>query len=203
MQAIVEMVVQDGVGAQRGRPLAGPPAPSGRRVVRDGQEWLVHTRHVRAVPGSVWSALTRPDRLDQWVGTWHPRADSTVEFLLTHEGDDVLPIVYGVDAVSPGRSFSVSVRAPDGAGPAHVAVELTPAGVGAAAGTLVTLAHTVGDRALAPYLAVGAEFYLDRLVAVLEGLRTPHPVDFDEYFVRQAPHYRRLFPSQRDGRLHG
>ena len=46
---------------------------------------------------------------------------------------------------------------------------------------------------LAPSVAAWCEFYLDRLVAVLEG-RDPDDLDFDEYFVTQAPHYRRLFP---------
>jgi uncharacterized protein YndB with AHSA1/START domain len=203
MHAIMENVALGQVAAQRRRLLSVAPAPTGRRVVRDGQEWLVHTRHVRAGSDSVWRALTRPERLDQWVGSWRPRADGTVEFLLGFEGDDVLPIVYRVDAVAPGRSFSVSVPDPDGVDPSHVTVELTPAGVGAAAGTLVTLAHSVGDRALAPYLATGGEYYLDRLVGLLEEWRSPHLADFDEYFVRQAAHYRRLFPTQRDGRLLG
>lgn len=201
MQAIMENVVLGQVAGQRRRQLSGAPAPTGRRVVRGGQEWLVHTRHVRAVPVSVWSALTRPERLDQWVGASRRRADGTVELVLTFEGDDLLPLVYRVDAVSPVRSFSVSVADPEGAAPSQVMVELTSAGTGAAAGTLVTLVHSVGDRGLAPYLAAGCEYYLDRLVGLLEQRRSPLLADFDEYFVRQAAYYRRLFPLQRDGRL--
>jgi len=190
------------VAAQRRPDLPLVPVPTGRRVVRAGQEWLVHTRHVLAQPASVWSALTRPERLERWVGTWRPVGDA-VEFRPTFEGDDVIPVVYRVDACTVGVSFSVSMPETEGRpDPAQVTVELTPAGVGASAGTVVTLAHSVDDRVLAPHVATGCEYYLDRLVTLLERRRSGGPAaDFDEYFISQAAHYRRLFPVQRDDRL--
>ena len=211
-RAGVPMAALGRVATQRRRQLPdgsdapGAPAPTGRRVVRAGQEWLVHTRHVLADPASVWSALTRPEQLAQWIGTWQRLPDRSVEFRPSFEGDDVLGAVYRVDDCTAGRSFSVSMPEGDGTAPAqdpaHVSVELTAAGVGASAGTLLTLAHSVGNRALAPHLATGCEYYLDRLVRLLEGGGVGDPAeppgaDFDEYFVRQAAHYRRLFPTQR------
>ncbi len=195
-------------------PAPGVPEATGRRVVRSGQEWLVHTRHAVADRTVVWAALTRRDQLARWVGTWRPLPDSAVEFQMTFEGGDPMPVVYRVDACSVGRSFSASLLRPETAEPADVAVELTPAGVGVRAGTLITMAHSVRNRALAPHLAAGCEYYLDRFVELVEGVDRRGPAgpaypacpagsgdpatpDFDEYFVAHAGHYRRLFPLQR------
>lgn len=194
-----------GIGRQGGRRPRRVPEPTGRRVARTGQEWLVHTRHVLADPAAVWAAFTRPEHLERWIGTWRRLPDESVAFLFSFEGDDLLPAVYRLDACVADRSFSLSSPEPETTDPAHVSVEVTPAGVGATAGTVITLGHSVGNRALAPHLAVGCEYYLDRLVGLLEHRSAEAPggpdgAEFDEYFVAQAAHYRRLFPAQRGPR---
>jgi uncharacterized protein YndB with AHSA1/START domain len=176
------------------------PAATGRRLTQDGREWLVHTRMVRADAPTVWAALTDPERLAQWIGTWRRLPDRTMEFLLAFEGDDLLPAVYRLVAYDAGRSFTVSVLDPGATEPSQVQVQVTPA----ARGTQLTLGHTVTNVALLPHLAAGCEYYLDRLVGLVERRRThgpsgPETDDFDEYFLAQAAHYRQLFPLPRNG----
>jgi uncharacterized protein YndB with AHSA1/START domain len=178
----------------------GVPQPTGRRVSRNGREWLLHTRQVASEPARVWEALTRVDRLEQWIGTWRRLPDATLEFRFTFEGDDLLPAVYRLAAFAEGRSFTVSLSEPGANDPSEVQVEVATAADGAEQrGSVLTLIHAVENVALAPHLAAGCEYYLDRLVSLLERRRAQGPggpagVDFDEYFLAHAPYYRRLFP---------
>ena len=182
------------------------PAPTGRRLTWAGREWLVHTRHVDAVTGRVWEALTDPELLEQWIGRWRRLPDDGLELLLAFEGEDLLPVVYRVEAFLPGRSFAVSLQDPGADEPCEVRVEVAPSSGGH--GTVLTLTHSVTNVALLPHLASGCEYYLDRLVGLLhrrdgEAVAPPGSVDFDEYFLAQAPHYRRMFPVQRERRHKG
>jgi hypothetical protein len=96
---------------------------------------------------------------------------------------------FTVDRVEPGRSAGVTLCDPGSDQPWRC--ELTVEG--REAGTLLTVAQSITNRALAPSTAAGGEYYLDRLVAFV-GRRDPGTLDFDEYFLGQADHYRRLFP---------
>ena len=183
------------------------PEPTGRRGSWDGREWLVHTRDVAATVDAVWTALTDPVELARWVGTWRPGPGGTIEFLMVFEGDDALPVTYRVDACETGRRLAVSMSEDGPAEPTHVVVQLIPVEVGPR-GVRLILTHSVTNLALAPHLATGCEYYLDRLVRLVEtgdaelpesGHLTLDAMDFDEYFLAQAPHYRRLFPLQRKG----
>ena len=180
------------------------PRASGRRLTQDGREWVVHTRTVRADASRLWEALTAPERLAQWIGTWRRLPDRTMEFLLTFEGDDLLPAVYRLLSYDEGRSYAVSVLDPGAAEPTEIRVAVTAT----ARGAQLTFTHSVTNLALVPHLAAGCEYYLDRLVSLVErrrgeGPAGPESVDFDEYFLAQASHYRRLFPVQRDRRAWG
>ena len=181
--------------AQRGPSV---PVATGRRLTQDGREWVVHTRSARAGVEQLWDALTCPERLAQWIGTWRRLPDRTVELVFAFEGDDLLPAVYRVVSFDPGRSYAVSVLEPGYVDPDEVRVEVTPAG----RGSRVTLTHSVTNLALLPHLAAGCEYYLDRLVSLVERRRAegpggPESGDFDEYFLAHASHYRSLFPMQR------
>ena len=61
--------------------------------------------------------------------------------------------------------------------------------------TTIRVSQAMANLALAPSVAAWCEFYLDRMVASFEG-RDPDDLDFDEYFVTQAGHYRQMFPVQ-------
>ncbi len=183
------------VGHQR----APAPAASGRRESRDGVEWVLCTRRLAVPREEVWSSLTDPARLAQWVGTF--RGDpvgGVVEVLFDAEGEDLLPQAYRIERVVPGREIVVSTSNPGE--PEQWRLQLRLLDLGGTTGTCteVRAAHSMANIPLAPSVAAWCEYYLDRLVAVLEG-RDPDDLDFDEYFVTQAPHYRRLFPVQPRG----
>jgi uncharacterized protein YndB with AHSA1/START domain len=63
--------------------------PTGRIEERDGQLVLVQTREFRASIEDVWAAVTEPERLARWIGTWtgDPTTGS-VMFAMTFEGQE-------------------------------------------------------------------------------------------------------------------
>ena len=46
------------------------PEAVGRRLGRDGAAFVVIERTFRAPVADVWAAVTEPDRLERWIGTW-------------------------------------------------------------------------------------------------------------------------------------
>ena len=172
------------------------PAASGRRESRDGIEWVVYTRRVRVPREEVWASLTDPARLARWVGTFHgDPATGLVDLVFDAEaadGADLLPQTYRIDRVVPGHEVRVSTSNPGDPETWRLRVRLLDHGTG----TEVRVAQSMPNQALAPSVAAGCEFYLDRMVAALEG-RDPEDLDFDEYFVTQSAHYRQMFPVQR------
>ena len=63
--------------------------PTGRVEVRDGEHVLVLTRTFRAPLEDVWAAVTEPDRLARWIGTWTgDPASGSVTWRMLFEGDD-------------------------------------------------------------------------------------------------------------------
>jgi uncharacterized protein YndB with AHSA1/START domain len=178
-------------GTQRGA-VARRPVPTGHRARHDDQDWVVYTRRIDRPVRTVWEALAFPEARARWVGTSRPLDEERGEFLFTFEGDDLLPMTYRLDHVEPGRSAGVSLRDPGAERSWRLEVDLLADGDA----TLLRVEQTIVNAAIAPWVAAGCEFYLDRLVAFLEG-RTLRGHDYDEYFLGQADHYRRLFPVQR------
>lgn len=174
---------------------AGPPA-TGRREHHDGSDWVVYVRRLRMPVEEVWTALTSPDQLASWVGSWRRGDDgATGEFTFAYEGDDVLPLSVRVERVEPGRRVEVALLDPGEAEPWRLDITLAEKGPE----TVLTVRQSILNTALAPAVAAGCEFYLDRLVTMLAG-GDMDSLDYDAYFLRQAAHYRRLFPVQRSGR---
>ena len=177
------------------------PAASGRRESRDGVEWVVCTRRLAVPREEVWSSLTDPARLGQWVGTFRgDPTDGLVEVVFDAEGEDLLAQPYRIERVVPGHEIVVSTR--NAGEPEEWRLQVRLLDLGGTTGHLTEIraAQSMASIPLAPSVAAWGEYYLDRLVAVLEG-RDPDDLDRDEYFVTQAQHYRRLFPIQpRDAR---
>ena len=171
---------------------AGPPA-TGRREQYDGSDWVVYVRRLRMPVDAAWEAITSPEQLGSWVGTWR-RSDEvgTGEFTLAYEGDDVLPLSCRVEHVEPGRRVAVALFDPGEVDAWRLDVTLDERG----AETDLTVRQSILNPALAPAVAAGCEFYLDRLVTMLDG-GDMDALDYDAYFLRQAAHYRHLFPVQR------
>ncbi len=154
----------------------------------------MYTRRVDASATEIWASLIEPTRVSGWLGTWKQEPDSPVLSLyFTFEGPDVLPLECAVVEREVARRLTLDMRGPgEDAEPVRVELELRTSGLL----TELTVQHAMVDPAHAPYAASGCEFYLDRLVAQLEG-RDPASLDYDDYFVGQAAHYRALFPVQR------
>lgn len=176
----------------RGGTVTRRPVPTGHRARHDDQDWVVYTRRIDRSAATVWEALASADARAQWVGTSRVIDDGNGEFLFTFEGDDLLPMTYRLDHVEPGRSAGLSLRDPGAERSWRLEVDLIPDGTA----TLLRVEQTIVNAAIAPWVAAGCEFYLDRLVAFLED-REVRGHDYDEYFLGQADHYRRLFPVQR------
>lgn len=179
-----------------GRPAAGAvPEATGERETRDGVDWVVYTRRILASAEQVWAAWTQPEQLARWVG----RSDGIVDgpsdrasaFFFTFEGDDLLPMTYRLDHIDEGRALGVTMSDPGRESSWRLEMDLLTDGDA----TVLRVAQVIANAALAPSIAAGWEFYLDRLVAILEG-REPDALDYDEYFLNQAEHYRQLFPVQ-------
>jgi uncharacterized protein YndB with AHSA1/START domain len=174
---------------------AGPPA-TGRREEYDGSDWVVYVRRLRMPVDAAWEAITSPEQLGSWVGTWRSGDEAgTGEFTLAYEGDDVLPLSFRVEHVEPCRRVAVALLDPGEVDAWRLDLMLEERG----AETELTVRQSILNPALAPAVAAGCEFYLDRLVMMLDG-GDMDALDYDAYFVRQAAHYRRLFPVQRSGR---
>jgi uncharacterized protein YndB with AHSA1/START domain len=174
---------------------AGPPA-TGRREQDDGSDWVVYVRRLRMPVNAAWEVLTSPEQLKSWVGSWqHGDEPGAGEFTFAHEGDDVLPLSFRVEHVEPGRRVAVALFDPGAADAWRLDVTLEEQG----AETELTVRQSILNPALAPAVAAGCEFYLDRLVTMLDG-GDMDALDYDGYFLRQAAHYRQLFPVQRSGR---
>ena len=64
--------------------------PTGRTIEqRDGQHVLVQTREFRAPIEDVWAAVTEPERLARWIGSWEgDPASGSVQFRMLFEGED-------------------------------------------------------------------------------------------------------------------
>jgi uncharacterized protein YndB with AHSA1/START domain len=174
---------------------AGPPA-TGRREQYDGSDWVVYVRRLRMPVDAVWEVLTSADQLEAWVGRWR-RCDEagTGEFTFAYEGDEVLPLSVRLEHVDPCRRVTVALLDPGEVDAWRLDVTLEEQGVE----TELTVRQSILNHALAPAVAAGCEFYLDRLVTMLAG-GDMDALDYDAYFLRQAGHYRRLFPVQRSGR---
>ena len=151
---------------------------TGRRQTHDGKEVLVLERRFRAGIDDVWAAVTDPVRMQRWIGTWSgDPVSGSIAFRMTAEGDDVPEEVYDIDVCEPPRRFAVRSReaAPfseDGSGPrVHWALRLQ---LSEAYGlTTLTFVQALADGSLGTDMAArvgpGWEYYLDRLVAAMDG----------------------------------
>jgi uncharacterized protein YndB with AHSA1/START domain len=168
------------------------PQPTGRREHRDGQEYLVIERRFAAPIDAVWAAVTEPERLSRWIGTWTgDPARGSVDFRMLYEGEGAAVEVFTIHECEAPRRLSVTSRAPyEGDPPVdwHVTLDLSEAdGV-----TTLRFGQSVPDAPMAESVGPGWEYYLDRLVAAESG-DDPSAVDFDDYYPAQSEHYRSEF----------
>ena len=159
--------------------------PTGR-IDRDGdRRTLVLTRQFRAPIGSVWAAVTEPERLARWIGTvTGDPATGRVAFRMTAEGPDAPEEDVEIRECVPPRTLKLTIRWGDNVWHLELALE--------EADRVTTLTFVQPDLDLDDAVSVGPgwEFYLDRLVAAESGGDVAS-IDFDrDYFPAMAEYYR-------------
>jgi uncharacterized protein YndB with AHSA1/START domain len=165
------------------------PVPNGRVVRIADRLTLQIDRTFDAPIDDVWAAITEPERLARWLGTW--RGDPTeghVMWRMLFEGEADEHQLEIRECRPPHR---LAVTTYVGEQPWYLDADLTESdGVT----TLSFSQPDVGHDGV-PDIGPGWEYYLDRLVAAETG-GDPAEVDFErDYYPAMAEYYR----AQRDG----
>lgn len=157
--------------------------PTGRVEQRDGQHVLVLTRQLRAPIEDVWAAVTEPDRLARWIGSWEGDPESgSVQFVMLfeegHEGETMT-----IRVCDPPHRLHVTSQAGDEVW--LLDVDLTHSdGV-----TTLTLSQPGVTAEQAAGVGPGWDYYLDRLVDAETGA-DPALRDFErDYYPATSAHY--------------
>jgi uncharacterized protein YndB with AHSA1/START domain len=162
--------------------------PTGRIEQRDGQHVLVQTREFRAPIEDVWAAVTEPERLARWIGTWtgDPEAGS-VQFRMLFEGEEHAGETMTIRVCEPPRRLHLTSEV--GEEVWLLNLDLTHAdGV-----TTLTFAQPGVTAEQVSSVAPGWDYYLDRLVDTETGA-DPSQRDFDrDYYPATAAYYTEQF----------
>ncbi|HEX5986642.1 MAG TPA: SRPBCC domain-containing protein [Nocardioides sp.] len=161
------------------------PTTSGRRDEREAG-WVVLPRTFRMPRDEVWKAITEPERLERWIGTWSgDPAEGRVSFRMTAEGEDIPANDYVITGCRPTEHLGLEA---DAAG-MHFELRLDLSeedGV-----TTLLFAQRMSDPEVASSVGPGWEYYLDRLVAAETGGDVAD-VKWDDYYPALADDYRAL-----------
>ncbi len=161
--------------------------PTGTIEHRDGQYVLVQTRQLKAPIEDVWAAVTEPERLARWIGSWtgDPEAGS-VAFQMLFEGECPEETME-IRVCEPPHRLHVTSRTATEAW--LLDVDLThDDGV-----TTLTLSQPGVTAEQAPAVGPGWEYYLDRLVDAESGV-DPSARNFDrDDYPAMADYYREQF----------
>ncbi|GAA0974407.1 hypothetical protein ENKNEFLB_02323 [Nocardioides aquaticus] len=164
---------------------------TGRREVRQGTSYVVYTRTFVAPIHDVWAAVTEPERLERWIGTWTgDPVTGEVDFYMTAEGEDVQPERYRLEVCTPPTRLVARTWAdeePDTVW--HLELDLAESESGV---TTLTFAQAMTDPDIAENVGPGWDYYLDRLVGAERG-EGADSVHWDDYYPALADHYRREF----------
>ncbi len=161
------------------------PTPNGRVVRLADVLTLEIDRTFLAPIEDVWAAITEPERLARWLGTWRGEpADGHVWFrMLFEEGDSEQQME--IRECRPPERLSVT---------SHVGEQQWQLDVDLSERDgVTTLAFSQPGVDLDDVLSVGPgwEYYLDRLVAAESGGDLPALADFErDYYPAMAEHYR-------------
>lgn len=169
---------------------------SGRAETRGETTYLVVERTFQARIASVWAAVTEPERLARWIGTWtgDPR-DGEVAFrmLFEDQSDDEGPQDewMRIDECDPPRRLAVTSLMPgegDGGRNWEMTLDLSESG----GTTTLAFGQSLPDPDWAESVGPGWEYYLDRLVAA-ETDGDPSSIDFDDYYPSLSGPYKAIF----------
>lgn len=134
-------------------------------------------------PADVWSALTEPARLGEWLAAAEvePGLDGTITLDFGEGGIERCRIT----AWDPPRSLAYEWNFV-GESPTHVSWELEMVDDGAA--TRLTLEHTLLEAGIAPNYGAGWHAHLDQLAGHLAG----EARDWGELFAALQPRYAEI-----------
>jgi uncharacterized protein YndB with AHSA1/START domain len=157
--------------------------PTGRIEQRDGQHVLVQTRELRAPIEDVWAAITEPERLARWIGTWEgDPATGSVTFAMTFEGQ-VEGDTMTIRVCEPPHRLHVSTQV----GEDWWLLDLDLTHLDGVT-TLRFSQAAIPAEQVCP-IAAGWDYYLDRLVDVETGA-DPALRDFErDYYPATSAHY--------------
>jgi uncharacterized protein YndB with AHSA1/START domain len=148
--------------------------PTGK-VIRDGDG--VRLEFVRTYPDPierVWAAVTDPDELGKWYGTWRgDPATGTVELASIEGGGEYKP----VEIVECRRPRRLAVVLPTPYGPWPLSITLSESdGL-----TTLVFVHQLAEPYDPTSIGPGWHYYLDRLGATMSGAVMPEPDDWSSY----------------------
>ncbi|MBM7806348.1 uncharacterized protein YndB with AHSA1/START domain [Geodermatophilus bullaregiensis] len=164
-------------------------APTDRRgsvtTLPDGRQRLEFRRSWPDGPDEVWAALTEPDRLPRWIGTYEgERAPGgRGSFTMTHESEPASEEVTIVECDPPRRLVVEWVQA--GAEDWRVELDLTVE----SGRTTLHFVQVFPAGTDVPDFALGWHWYLDKLDAEVGG--RPAPADWDAFLAATGPAYGR------------
>lgn len=165
--------------------------PTGRRERRTFGEVMVLERTFAAPIEDVWAAVTEPERLERWIGTWTGDPTSgQVVFRMTAEGADAPEETVHIQECTPPHVLRARIEMAEPQGQEwHWELRLTDA---AGMTTLTFVQSAAGDIPVSD-VGPGWEYYLDRLVAAESG-QDVGAVDFErDYHPAMSGYYSDLF----------
>ncbi|WP_205473566.1 SRPBCC family protein [Nocardioides sp. SYSU D00038] len=167
--------------------------PTGRVEHHDGRYDLFIDRTFAAPIEDVWAAVTEPERLARWIGTWTgDPASGHVSFTMTAE-EGMPTEEMEIRECDPPRALRVTSHVGDDQW--HLDLVLTEH----AGTTTLTFSQPGVDPEEAIDVGPGWEYYLDRLVAAETGGAVTD-VDFErDYVPGMAEHYRAQVAGARGG----
>jgi uncharacterized protein YndB with AHSA1/START domain len=158
--------------------------PTGRVIEQDGRHVLVQTRTFDAPIEDVWAAVTEPERLARWIGTWTGDPESgSVHFRMLYEGEEHAGEAMEIRVCEPPRRLHLTSRV--GNEVWLLELELIHShGV-----TTLTFSQPGITREQVGDVGPGWEYYLDRLVDVETGA-DPSQRDVErDYHPAMAAHF--------------
>lgn len=165
--------------------------PTGRREHRSFGEAIVLERIFAAPIDDVWAAVTEPERLERWIGTWAgDPASGHVLFRMTAEGSEAPEEKVHIEECTPPRLLRARIPVGDQPGQEwHWELLLSHEG----GRTTLTFTQSVAGDVPVSDVGPGWEYYLDRLVAAESG-QDVSEIDFEaDYHPAMSDHYRGLF----------
>lgn len=144
-------------------------------VIRDDEG--MRLEFVRTFPDPierVWAAVTDPDELAAWFGTWRGDPSTGTVEVCSIEGDGTFKPAEIVHCQKP-RALSIVLPSPDGPWPLSVALSEAD-GV-----TTMVFAHQLAEPYDATSVGPGWHYYMDRLAAAVSGNTMPEGADWPLY----------------------